>query len=137
MSDQSSWNFTGNLCQDAKLEYTPSGTAKASLPIGINTGYGEHKRTTFPILEIWGKRAEALAQYLVKGAKVAITGEPYMNEWTTKDGDKRSQLRVNVSNVALLGNPAGQRASAPQAQQEPPQEVYDKINDNGDEDCPF
>ena len=52
---------------------------------------------------MFGKRGEALAQYITKGSQVAITGEILLNTYKGKDGTEKSSLECRVNNVTLLG----------------------------------
>jgi single-strand DNA-binding protein len=54
-------------------------------------------------VSIWGHRGEALQQYLVKGQQVVVVGGLSQDEYTTRDGEKRTTLRLNANEVALVG----------------------------------
>ncbi len=59
------------LGRDAEIRYTPDGTAVANLSLATNyySKEAENNRATQWIdASLWGKQAEALAQYLVKGS---------------------------------------------------------------------
>jgi single-strand DNA-binding protein len=60
---------------------------------------------------LYGKRAESLSQYLVKGQAVTVTGSVSEREWTSKDGEKRKSMDVRVNDVALQG---GRKDAEPQ-----------------------
>lgn len=51
--------------------------------------------------ELWGERARALSTMLHKGMKVTVQGSLRYHSWEAKDGSKRSQLSVNVSEIEL------------------------------------
>jgi single-strand DNA-binding protein len=50
---------------------------------------------------MWGH--EGIAQYLVRGKQVSITGSLRFREWQAQDGSKRSVHEVSVRDVQLLG----------------------------------
>ena len=50
-------------------------SAIASFPLAISSGYGNNQKTSWVTCKLFGKRAEALAQYLLKGVKVAVSGQ--------------------------------------------------------------
>mgnify|MGYP000665018453 CR=1 FL=1 len=54
-------------------------------------------------------RSEKLADWLVKGKQVSITGRLQQREYTTKDGDKRSVVEIVAQEIQLLGG-AGESA---------------------------
>jgi single-strand DNA-binding protein len=63
---------------------------------------------------LFGKRAESLAQYLVKGQQVTVVGNITEREWTAQDGGKRKQMDVRVNDIALQGGKREGAAPAPQ-----------------------
>ena len=121
--------LTGNIGRDAEVRVTPSGTSIASFSVAMTAGYGERKSTVWIKASIFGKRAEGgLIPYLVKGTQVAVTGELSLNEWTTQDGEKRTDLQVNVSTIDLIGG---------KPQQQAPQQAAPAGGQNFDDSIPF
>ncbi len=113
--------FTGNIGSDCQTRYAPNGDAIASFSVALTHGYGDKKGTAWLRCSLFGKRAESLAPYLVKGQLVGIVGEFAPREYE-KDGQTRMSLDVRVSNVDLLGKrsedwqdaaPAPKRQAAP------------------------
>lgn len=51
---------------------------------------------------LFGKRAQGLAQFVTKGAKLAIEGHLRQNRWETEDGQKRSRIVVVVDEVEFV-----------------------------------
>lgn len=99
------WSITGNIGGDCEVRYSQSGQPIASFSVAVSSGYGEKKKTTWVKCLMFGKRAESgLVQYLTKGQMVGVTGETSLNEWTDKDGNKRSSLELVVATVDLLGD---------------------------------
>jgi single-strand DNA-binding protein len=119
-----SWNFTGNLGKDCETKYTPSGDAVVSFSVGVQSGYGDKAVTTWARCQMWGKRGEAVAPFLLKSQLVGVTGEVTNREYTDKDGNKRTSLDVRVNDLALLGKKDGAQQErsqpAPQRQQPAP-----------------
>lgn len=120
--------ISGNLTRDPELRSTPSGMAVLQLGVAVNdrrknqrTGEWED-HPNFIDCTMFGTRAEKLAQYLGKGAKVAIDGKLRYESWE-KDGQKRSKLSVIVDDIEFMSR----GESAPQQREEA---VYD-------EDIPF
>jgi single-strand DNA-binding protein len=122
-SDLNKWVGIGRLVRDAELKYISSGTpvCKFSLAVGKRIKKNEEwvEEVSFLDIVLWGKSAEALNQYLVKGKQVAVDGELHQNRWE-QDGQTRSKVEINASNVQLLGggNASGEQLhqnSAPNA----------------------
>jgi single-strand DNA-binding protein len=125
----------GRIGRDAETRYTQSGTAVASFPVAVDVGYGDNKTTQWYNCALFGKRAEGgLIQYLTKGAQVVIEGSPKLNQYTTKDGEAKANIEVNIDDVTLVGG----RADPQQMQQHAAQQAAPAPVDNGfDQDVPF
>lgn len=95
---------TGNLGKDIDIRETTSGTLVGSFSVGVKSGWGDRASTLWVRCTLWGKQAEALADYLKKGTPVAISGELSTSEYETNDGEKRFSVECNVGKVTLLGN---------------------------------
>ena len=99
--------LAGNLTRDPVVRYTPAGSAVVDLSMAINRVYtvdGKQKEETcFVDLVAWGKTAENCGQYLTKGSPILVEGGLQLDQWTGKDGEKRSKLRVRVERVQFLG----------------------------------
>lgn len=107
------WNFTGHTSRDADTRYTPSGDTVVSFSVGVKSGFGDKATTTWANCSIWGKRGEAVAQYLVKGQLVGISGEVTLREYQDKEGQKRSSLDVRVNDLTLLGRKSEEQRDSP------------------------
>ena len=106
----------GNLGADAELKYTNSGQPVASMRLATSEKWQgkdgqQQERTDWHSLTLWGKRAEALAQYLTKGSRIAVQGRIQYREYEDRNGNKRWSTDINVDDVELLG---GQRDSGHQ-----------------------
>jgi single-strand DNA-binding protein len=51
------------------------------------------------------KLAATCAEWLTKGREVAVVGKLRLNEWTTKDGERRSRIQVVADAVQFLDAP--------------------------------
>lgn len=129
-------SFTGNLGKDSEVRYAPNGDAIASFSVALTHGYGDKKGTAWLRCSLFGKRAESLSPYLVKGQLVGIVGEFAPREYE-KDGQTRMSLDVRVSSVDLLGKRNdGAQASAPATKQQATPEQSGGFGDF-DQDIPF
>lgn len=96
-------SFDGRLAADAELRYTPSGEPVLSFRVASDIGYGERKSTNWFNCQVWGKRAEAIKDYLKKGQQVTIYGALMLREWTDKEHIKRLSPDVRVNDLSLQG----------------------------------
>lgn len=103
----------GNLTKDAELRYLQSGQAVLEFRIAVTRKYrtqnGDDKEETcFVDVNLWGKRGEAVSQYLTKGKPLFVEGRLQLDEWDDKNtGEKRSKLRVVAENIEFIGGGAG------------------------------
>lgn len=115
--------IAGQLGKDAETRYLPNGDPVASFSVADSQG--KEKPTIWWNCQLFGKRAESLAPYLVKGQAVTVTGNVTEREYTDKNGNQRKSMDVRVSDLALQGGkreaqqeaprPAQRRAPAPAA----------------------
>ncbi|MDW7782270.1 single-stranded DNA-binding protein [Morganella morganii] len=125
---------SGNLGKDCEQRWTPAGKAVASFSLPVKQGYGEHEKTSWVICKMFGAKAEKLPEHLKKGMKVTVTGEFVMEEWTDREGNKRSTPVIIVNQLDFGGNqavsqniPQQQRTQQPPVQNEPPMDFDDDI----------
>jgi single-strand DNA-binding protein len=98
--------IVGRLTRDAELMYTNSGYALCKFSIAVNRRVKKNDQwideANYFDLNLWGKRGEALNQYLQKGTQVAIEAQLKQERWE-KDGAKRSKVTLEAQNIQLLG----------------------------------
>jgi single-stranded DNA-binding protein len=70
-------------------------TAKSGKPyLRLNVAVSEGETTTWVSAMVFDERAIAIADGLVKGARVYLEGRLSLNEWTASDGTTRTGLSV-------------------------------------------
>ena len=117
--------LVGNLTRDPELRYTPKGLAIAKVGLAVNRNWtsetGEKKEeVTFVDVDIFGRTAENVAQYMRKGRPILIEGRLRLDQWDDKQtGQKRSKLGVVGEVVQFLGSPTGGEGGAPAAPRPP------------------
>ena len=103
--------------RDAELRYTPQGDAVCNLSLAFTLGVkGKDGKpiTQWVDAALWGKRAEALAQYLVKGRAVSVSlQDPRIETYTTRDGTPSSKITARVADLAFAGPAQSDGAEAP------------------------
>ena len=99
-ADQNNINLTGRCVRDAESRTTKSGEAICNVAIAVN-GYRKDDETTFFDLVFFGKKA-AVAQYLVKGTRVALNGRLRQRKFTRKDGSEGTALEVAVNDLSFM-----------------------------------
>lgn len=101
--------ISGNLTRDPETRATASGLGILTFSVAVNdraknqqTGEWED-RPNYIDCKVLGRRADALAGRLRKGAKVCVAGRLRHESWEAKDGSKRSKLTVTADEVELMG----------------------------------
>lgn len=113
--------LVGNLTRDPELRYTPAGKAIAKVGMAVNRTWtsesGEKKEeVTFVDVDIFGRTAENVSQYMRKGSSMLIDGRLRLDQWDDKQtGQKRSKLGVVAESVQFLGSPRGAEGGSPAA----------------------
>ena len=148
--------LVGNLTRDPELRYTPKGMAIAKIGVAVNRVWtneaGEKKEeVTFVDVDVFGRTAENVGQYMRKGRPILIEGRLRLDQWDDKQtGQKKSRLGVVAETVQFLGSPAGEgnssaprpprpapsAPSAPSAPTPPPEPAEGDVPPEGD-DVPF
>ena len=119
---------------------TKNGTRTVmSFNVPADHGWGERKVSTFFECEHWLPDSERGANYLThaigKGAKVAVTGEFYIDTWTDREGNERKSPKVDVKELDILcAAPAVDVKDEPQERTSAPQNGSDDLYD---ESIPF
>lgn len=95
----------GRLTRDAEVTYTPGGMAIAKFTIAVNrrvkNGDGWADEANYFDVQVFGKQAEGLKPYLLKGKMVGIDGYLKQDRWE-KDGQKFSKVTINANDLELL-----------------------------------
>jgi len=99
----------GNLGADPELRVTQGGDSVLTLNVAINESYLDKNRVRQETVEwvrcvIWGRRAEALAKFLRKGAQVFVEGSIKTNSYEDREGIKRYSTQVRVKNIIVGGS---------------------------------
>jgi single-strand DNA-binding protein len=58
---------------------------------------------TFVDIILWGRLAEIAAEYLAKGSPALFEGRLKLDTWESKEGQKRSKMRVVAERMQMLG----------------------------------
>jgi len=122
-------SLIGRIVRDAELKFTSGGLAVMNFSLAVNARVkkdGEWKdEADFFDVTMFGKYAEATAQYLTKGSQVGVVGKLKQDRWE-KDGQKRSKVSVIADDLTLLGGKhdtrqEGGRGAEPLNTQDAPQ----------------
>lgn len=107
----------GNIGNDAEVRATTTGMSAISFSVAHSESYTDKQgqkqsKTTWVRCTLWRKPESCnVADYLRKGTKILVWGEPSASAWTGQDGTVQSALELRVLNFEFAG-------SAPQQTQQ-------------------
>ena len=107
--------FTGNLGRDWEQANSNTVIAKNSLAVRRdfkNKQTGEYDTDWIP-LTAFSKTAETLMQYTGKGSKILVVGKLQTNNFTDKQGNKRTSYDVIVDRFEFLDSKGDNQQKQP------------------------
>ena len=101
----------GNLARDPDLRGLNSGDSVCEMRLAVSRKYivqgRECQEVCYVDVIIFGKNACNCKQFLTKGSQIMVEGRLHLDEWVTRDGDKRSKLVVMAENVQFMNGKRG------------------------------
>lgn len=96
----------GNVTCDPKLTYDGDQTAVVDFALAVNRKWTaadgrKHEETCFIDVCGYGKLAENVSKYVMKGSLVLVDGRLCFETWE-KDGQKRSKHRLMANHVQFM-----------------------------------
>ena len=97
----------GNLTRDPDVRMMSNGRPVCNFGLALNRNYkdseGNRKEeVTFVDVECFGPRAEAVAKFFTKGRSIFVEGRLKLDQWESKEGEKRSAIRVVLDNFEFV-----------------------------------
>src|SRR5437763_15724176 len=107
--------LVGSLGRDAGLRHPPGGAAVATINMATTEVWNDkagqkQEKTEWHRVVLWGKQAESLQEYLVKGKQIYVEGRLQTRQWDDKDGNKRYTTEIKADRITLLGGGGGGRS---------------------------
>ena len=134
MADLNKVFLIGRLTHDPELRYTPNGTPVADLKLATSRKYatreGESREETlYIVVTVCNRQAENCCQYLRKGRAVHVEGYLKEETWETREGEKRSKIKVEAERVQFLDRKDDGMSQPPVSQMDdggfaPPSQSY-------------
>ncbi len=98
----------GNLGQDPEVVNLESGNKVAKFSIATNETYKNIKgekitETQWHNVVVWGKLADVVEKFLLKGSEVAVEGKLIHRTYETKEGEKRYVSEIKCNELLMLG----------------------------------
>lgn len=102
-------NIVGRVGREPEQRQAGQNTV-ASLSVAVS--HGKDKTSWFNV-QIWGKGAETVMNYVHKGDLVGFTGQHVEETWTDKSGEQRKKWVLDASRVHLMPKTANARDEQP------------------------
>jgi len=115
--------IAGRIGKDAEVRSTQTGDSVCSFTVAVDVRQGREKSTNWWRVSLWGKRGEALSQYLTKGSNVTVAGAFSLGEY-----DGKPQLNIRAHEVALQGG--GQERQESRKQEPRTNSFADELDDS-------
>lgn len=116
--------IAGRLTKDAETR-DAGGSRVTGFSVAVDNWDGKTKGTLFFDASMWGDRGEKLAQYLVKGTSVTVSGD-----LGTREHNGKTYLTIRVADVTLQGGKsAGSEGFSGAAGRADPDKTYDLSDD--------
>jgi single-strand DNA-binding protein len=98
----------GHVGNDPEIKTFDGGKKLAKLNVATNESYKNDKgekveETQWHNLVAWGKTAEIIEKYVVKGKEIAIEGKLTHKSYEDKNGEKRYVTEVVIDELLMLG----------------------------------
>jgi len=97
----------GRLTRDPELRQTTGGTSVtdfglASTRVWKNKDREQQEETLFVDVVAWGAQAELIHGSVKKGHRLMIEGRLKLETWESKEGEKRSRIRVHMEGFQFI-----------------------------------
>ena len=132
----------GRLARDPEVRHTQSGVTVCSFTLAVDRDIkdkqtGERKTDWIPVTA-WRGTGELVSRYLHKGDSIVVVGRLEIQEWTDRQGNKRTTPNVSAENVYFTGGRRHETAQSYQQQEnEDQQEQNFEYLDDDQTELPF
>lgn len=111
--------LVGRISKDPELKTTQSGQKVCSLSLATNKEWKDkngtkNSKTEWHNLVFWGKLAEIVKQYVIKGQELYVEGRLEYREYDHKDGHKVKVTDIIVEQMQIGNRAKGTEAPATQ-----------------------
>ena len=112
--------IAGNLTRDPEIRYSSEGRAMGRLRLAVNRRWtskqGDSKEeTSYFNVSAYGRQAEVLARYLVKGSPHLVDGRLRSYSYENEKGESRHNVEVVMEGFNFLPGPRREDCAAAKA----------------------
>ncbi len=98
----------GHVGQEPEIKTFDGGKKVANITMATNEVYYKEngdkvEKTEWHKVKAWGKVAEIIEKYVVKGKEICIEGKLTYSDYLDKNGEKRYVTEIVANDILLLG----------------------------------
>jgi single-strand DNA-binding protein len=93
------WNIAGTVGKDAALRHTQAGDAVLGFSVAVKERVKGEDQTLWVDCSLFGKRADALSQYITKGTRIAVSGQAGVRQHEGK-----AYMTLRAADLTLLSS---------------------------------
>lgn len=142
----------GRLVRDPEMRTTQSGKSIASFTLAVERDFapqGQKKETDFINCTAWNGTADFINRYFSKGSMATVSGSLQIQNYTDRDGNKRTSPNVNVENIYFAGEKRAEKSDSGEnsrsaakgksaySSKPAPKQTFEEMEDGSDDDLPF
>ncbi len=144
--------LSGRLVRDPEMRTTQSGKSIASFTLAVDRDFapqGQKKETDFINCTAWNGTADFMSRYFSKGSMATVCGSLQIQNYTDRDGNKRTSPNVNVENVYFAGEKRTEKSDSGEnsrsaakgksaySSKPAPKQTFEEMEDASDDELPF
>jgi len=95
---------TGNVGADAEKKASQNGEVFATFSIGVAVGTKQLPKTEWVNVSVNGKLVDVVLNYVKKGTKLLIEGNPVAKAYTNKSNEAVANITVYAHNIEFLSS---------------------------------
>lgn len=111
----------GNVTRDAEIKQFDGGRSVINFDLACNERYKDRngqkvEKVYYIKCAVWRENTN-IAQYITKGTKIYVEGQPDIDVYINKEGKAAGSIRINVREIEFLGGGKNQQQSSGQSNQ--------------------
>jgi len=127
----------GNVTKDAEVRAFDGGRSVINFDVAVNDRYKDKngqkvEKVHYIKCALWRENT-SIAQYLTKGTKIFVEGQPDVDCYVNKEGKAVGSVKINVRELEFLGGGKNQQSSGQPNQPE----QHESLVPTPDDDLPF
>lgn len=102
--------LVGRLTHDPELMKSQRGNYFCQFTIAINRRTKDEEKTDFLDCVVFNEEAKNLSMYMKKGSLISVMGSLQVEDYETKEGEKRRSAKIVVNEIVFLESKKSQES---------------------------